>query len=240
LYYAVECPAFFLLKAETGDDDENMQSQTYPKRIGNDRILLKGDRLIVCSIVDMEEWRVQQIRKIGICIDDELWQLTEKQYRAKNHVRYFLAPWPEFEKEIPGRIIRYDEEYVRARDEAAKKRKIEAVVGPILSLFKPLVGFLPSRLKSRLEEKCGVPARNATFMSIICELVAFFVAGAFLLIFTFGSMEAPQLALYIPFFVMLVLMLFIDIAMRYHSYLREDLSPWGMFEWIIPGRKKRQ
>jgi hypothetical protein len=216
-----------------------MHNQTYPKRIGNDRILRKGDRLIVCSTVDMREWQVQQIRKTGILIDDEIWQLSEKRHTSKKQVRYFLDSWPEFEKEIPGRMLRYDEEYVRARDKAEKKRKIEAFVGPMLALFKTLIGFLPSRLKSRLEEKYGVSARNATYISIMCELVAFYVAGAFLLIFTFGSMIAPQLARYIPFFIVLVLVMLADVAMRYDSYLREDLSPWGLFEWIIPRRKKR-
>jgi hypothetical protein len=215
------------------DDDGNMENQTYPRMAGEDRIVRRGEQLIVCSKVDMDEWQVQQTRKTVIYINDEVWCLVGKQYTTTKEVRYLLDPWPEHFKEIPGRIIRYDEEYVRTRNEAEKKRKIEAGVGPILYHLRALIGFLPSRVKSRIEAEFGVPARNATFISIIIELFLFLVLGAFLQIFTYGAMRLPQLSVSIPYFLVPVLVSFADLVMRYHSYLREDASPWGLFEWVV-------
>jgi hypothetical protein len=215
-----------------------MEHQTYPRRVGDDRIKRRGEQLVVCSKVDMDEWQIQQYRKTAIYINDEVWCLVGKQYMAAKEVRYLLDPWPELLKEIPGRRIRYDEEYVKARTEAERKRKIEAGVGPVLHHFKALIGFLPSRVKSRIQASFGVPARNATFISIIIELFLFFVLGAFLQIFTFGAMRQPGLAVYIPVFIVLVPVLFVDLVMRYNSYIREDASPLGVFEWVV--RRKRR
>jgi hypothetical protein len=72
---------------------ENMKNQSYPRRVGDDRIMRRGEQLIVCSKVDMEEWQVQQNRKTAILIDDEVWCLVGKQYKAAKEVRYFLDPW---------------------------------------------------------------------------------------------------------------------------------------------------
>ena len=103
---------------------------SYPQRIGEDRILRKGKQLVVCSKVDMGEWKVREIRKTVIYINDEAWCLVAKQFSAKEEVRYILDPWPDIASEIPGRIIRYDEEYVSARDNAVKKMRLEARIGP--------------------------------------------------------------------------------------------------------------
>jgi hypothetical protein len=212
-----------------------MDSPKYPMRIGEDRIVCKGENLLVCSKFDMEEWQVQELRKTGIYINDELWHLAGKQ-TAEKEIRYLLAPWPEYHKEIPGRIIRYNEDYVKARDAAEKKKQIEEGVGPILYHFRVIIGFLPSGLKSRLESDFGVPARNATLLSIILEFFLFLLLGAFLQIFAYGAMGQMQLVESIPFFIVPVLVLLFDLIMRYHSYLHEDASPWGFLEWLIRRR----
>ncbi len=201
--------------------------------MGDDRIARRGEQLVVCSKVDMDEWQIQQNRKTAIYINDEVWCLVGKQYTAAKEVRYLLDPWPEPLREIPGRRIRYDEEYVNARTEAEKKRKLGAVASPVLYHFRALIGFLPSRVKSTIEVNFGVPARNATFISIIIELLLFFVLGAFLQIFTYGAMRQPELVVFIPVFIVLGPVLFLDLVIRYNSYIREDASPLGVFEWVI-------
>ena len=209
-----------------------MTIQPFPRRIGSDTLLRKGDQLIVCSRADMDEWQIRQTRKTIIQINGEDWCLVGKQYTAAKEVRYFLDPWPDLIKEIPGRRIRYDEEYVRARNEAMNKRRLESRIGPILHYLKPLIGFLPSCVKLRIESDFGIPARNATFMSIIVELLLFFMLGAFVQIFTYGAMQAPALVVFIPTFIVPVPILFADLVMRYSSYLREDASPLGLLEWV--------
>jgi hypothetical protein len=202
-------------------------------RVGDDRVVRRGKQLVVHSNVDMEEWQIQQTRKTAIYIHDEAWCLVEKQYAPANKVRYLLDPWPENLHQIPGRRIWYDEEYVRSRNEAQRKRRIEKGVGPVLYHLRAFIGLLPSRTKSRIEADFGVPARKATFLSIILELMALFMLGAMLLIFVIGAMIHPLLVFSIPIFIVLVISISLDLIMRYHSYLRDDASPWGLFEWGV-------
>jgi hypothetical protein len=202
-------------------------------RVGDDMVLRKGEQLIICSKSDMDEWQIQQTRKTAIYVDDEVWCLVEKRRTATKEVRYMLEPWPDHLHQIPGRRITYNEDYVKTRNEAQRKRRIEAGIGPVLYFFRAFIGFLPSGLKSRLESEFGVPARNATFLSIIVELLLFFLLGALLQIFVYGSMRHPALVIYVPTFIALVVPVFSDVVMRYHSYLRDDASPWGSFEWLV-------
>jgi hypothetical protein len=199
----------------------------------------RGDQIIVCSQVDMDEWQIRENRKTAIFIDDEVWCLVEKQFTDDKEVRYILDPWPDYARHIPGRRIRYDEEYVRACRELDEKRKFENRYGPVLSLFKWIIGFLPSRMKASIEEKFGVPARNATFISIIVELYLFFAVGALLLIFTVVNFHFQASVFSIPSLIRLVIILSLDLVMRYDSYIRGDASPPGFWEWFFRFLYKR-
>jgi hypothetical protein len=46
-------------------------------------------------------------------------------------------------------------------------------------------------------------------------------------------MSQPELVVFIPVFIVLVPVLFVDLVMRYNSYMREDASPLGVFEWVV-------
>jgi len=200
--------------------------------MGHDRIFRRGDQLIVCSESDMDDWQVQHTRRTAIYLDGAIWCLVGKQSTDTKELLYFLDPWPDHGREIPGRRICYDEAYVQARDAAAKRRRIEEGLGPLLYHSRALIGFLPSQTKSRIEAGFGVPARNATFLSLIIEVMLFFVLGAYLQIFVYGSMRDPALVVYIPSLILAVPALLIDLIFRYGSYLHEDVSPLGIFEWI--------
>jgi hypothetical protein len=215
-----------------------MQAHKYPKKTGSDWILRKEDRLIICSKTNMKDWQIGSLRKMILSIDGELWQLTEKRQLAGKEFRYYLDPWEDSHKEIPGHIILYDKAYVEARDEAEKKRRKSAPLGFLLHIIPPLIGFLPSSIKAGIEAKFGISARSSTLGSIIIELVIFFIMGAFLQIFVYASMRAPQLVVFVPFFITVVPILLLDLIMRYHSYLREDTNPWGFYEWLLRRRKK--
>jgi hypothetical protein len=210
-----------------------MENQTYPRKVGDDLVTRRGEQLVVCSKVDMDDWQIQQNRKTVIYINDETWCVVGKEYSDTKSVRYLLDPWPEPLKEIPGRRIRYNEEYVKARNEAEERKKKEDAYSPILHHLRAFIGFLPSRVKSRIEADYGIPARSATIVSIVFELLLFFLSGAFLQIFTYGTMGAFELVVFVPTFIISTLALLIDLVMRYRSYLREDLYPLGAFEWLI-------
>ena len=131
---------------------DNMKNHPYPRKVGEDRILRRGDQLVVCSKMDMDEWEIRENRKTAIFIGDEVWCLVEKQFTDNREVRYILDPWPDYLRQIPGRKIRYGEKYVRDCRELDKKRKIEDRYGSFLNFFKWFIGFLPSRMKSSIEE----------------------------------------------------------------------------------------
>jgi len=221
-----------------------MDDCAYPRNVGRDVILRKGEQLVVCSKMDMDEWEVGDMRKTAIYINDEYWFIIGKQFSSTGEVRYLLDPWHDAMREIPRRVIRYDENYVSARDEVEKARRLESSIYPILHILRGLIGFLPSGVKGKIEDKFGVSARGATIISIFIELLLFFVLCVWL-IYAFGVFYASQqgrfiyaaavieaLYKYIPAFLLPPLILLIDIAMRYGSYLREEVNPLGAFEWV--------
>lgn len=210
-----------------------MAIQSFPRKVGSDTLLRKGDRLIVCSRTDMDEWQLQQTRKTVIQIAGEDWTLAGKQFTPAKEIHYLLEPWPKFTGEIPGRWIAYDESYVRARDEAARNTKIEILIGPVLYHGRAVTGFLPSKIKARIEKRFGISARSSTLISLVVELLAFFLIGAFLQVFAYASMHVPMLVFDIPAYIVLVPILLLDLIIRYGSYLRDDPSPLGVLEWIV-------
>jgi hypothetical protein len=188
----------------------------------------------------MDEWEVQDKRKTVVYINNEAWRLVGEQFYAKNEVRYLLEPWPDAMREIPGRVIRYGEKYVKSRDEAFKKMRLESWTYPIFYVLSPLIGLLPSPVKSQIESIFGLSARDATLASLFIELLLIFSSVALFVLITATAADQakdPNMV-YIAVLnnvlheIVLVLILIIDLAIRYSSYLRDDRSPLGAFEWI--------
>ena len=104
---------------------------------------------------------------------------------------------------------------------------LENRIGYVLYHMRFLIGFLPSGTKARIETNFGVSARDATMISIVIELMLFFAStGLWLLV---SSITA---------FMVFTTILFTDIVMRYDSYLRDERSPLGLFEWVWRMLKK--
>jgi hypothetical protein len=205
---------------------EHMKSQLYPRQVGEDRILRHGEQLVVCSKVDMDGWRVQETRKTAIIIDDEVWCLVGKQNTDNKEIHYILEPYSDYLSQLPGRRIRYDEEYVRACKEADEKKKIEERSDTFLYPFRGLIGFLPSYRKAAIEKKFGLPARNATIASIMIEFYILVLLGFFWWVFI---LVGP--VVYLAY--LSVIVLFVDIIFRYGSYFRDDAIQYGFLEWFF-------
>jgi hypothetical protein len=205
---------------------EHMKNHAYPSRMGEDRILRRGEQLVICSKVDMDEWQVQGTRKTAVIIEDDVWCLVGKEFTDSKEVHYILEPYSDYLSQLPGRRIRYDEEYVRICKGADDKKKIEARSDTFLYPFRAFIGFLSSQRKAAIEKKFSIPARNATFASILIEFYVLAVLGFFWWVFALLG------AIVIPVY-LAVLVLFIDIIFRYGSYLREDASPLGFLEWLF-------
>ena len=77
-----------------------MKAHSYPRKVGEDRIVRRGGQLIVCSQVVMDEWEIRENRKTAIFIDGEVWCLVEKQFMDNKEVRYILDPWPDYGRRI--------------------------------------------------------------------------------------------------------------------------------------------
>ena len=108
--------------------------------------------------------------------------------------------------------------------------------------LKPLIGLMPSAAKLRIEAEFGISARSATFFSLWLEVCIFLGLGVLVSAFAYAGMYAlaasgtivgPYLLLGL---IVVEAALLIDLIMRYSSYLQEDLSPCGFYEWILPRR----
>jgi len=202
-------------------------------RFGDDRVYRRGENLIVHSVAENPDWEVREYRKIAILIGDDVWCVSSKETAGKHGVRYTLDPWPDHLHQIAGRKIRYDAEYVRKRDEAGKQNRRRNAISLIVVHFGLLIGFLPSGIKTYIDEEFGISSRSASFASIILELFIFFAVGALNFIFSFVGFYG--IALFkIDLVVVLSLsqlILFADLIMRYGSYLKESSSPLGFCEW---------
>ena len=86
---------------------------------GTDRIVPRGDKLVVYSSVDMHDWQVRRYRRPAIIVDGVTYFVAKKEAGENKEVRYVLEPWPENFRDLAGRRIHYDEEYVRVRDAPA-------------------------------------------------------------------------------------------------------------------------
>jgi hypothetical protein len=215
-----------------------------PKSCGRDRIFRHGNRLIIIAAADMPEWEVRKNRKIAILVGTTIWWIAGKEGSGRGSVRYTLEPWDEYLNQIPGRTIRYDAEYVGQRDEDLKSRSICKRRSDALVLLKPLIGFLPSKIKVRIEDRYDISARSATFVSLFVQLLVFFGLGAGVEIFAFaglrGAIQGMDAGLaFLACAIPLLLVLLADMMMRYHNYLSETRSPYGFCEWIIRPRRKR-
>ena len=79
------------------------------------------------------------------------------------------------------------------------------------------------------------------------ELFGFFAVGALTVIYGLAGMytvaqapdSRPLLLGNVEFYMALTILMMIDLPIRYGSCLREDSSPWGFCEWVIPRRRRK-
>jgi hypothetical protein len=198
----------------------------------------KGEKLVVFSAADMPDWVVRERRQTGIIILDIVWRLADKRPFGRKGMRYLLEPWPEIVHHLPGRIIRYDADYVRRRDEKIRSRRKLIWLAPILPLFKPIIGLLPSEVKMWIECRFGISARSATFFSLWIELSLFFLFGVLQWVTLYTGLQTmAESQTFAPVarggVIAAILILAADMAMRYDSYIAEHPSPYGLFEWLF-------
>jgi len=202
---------------------------------GNDRVYRRGENLIVRSATENPYWEVREYRKIAVLIGDDVWCVSSKETVGKHSVRYTLDPWPEHLHQIAGRKFRYDAEYVRKRDEAEKQKRRRNLIAFMLLHFRLLIGFLPSCIKIYIDEEFGISARSASLASIVLEFFIFIAVGVLTFIFSivgFYSVQFFKINLVVVL-IMSMMVLSMDLVIRYGSYLRENSMPPGFCEWAF-------
>jgi hypothetical protein len=217
--------------------DTMLKEDNIPKpdlTVGGDSVLFKDGEVVIYSSYDMEDWKVTKYRKAAIFFKDKKYFLTRKSKLEDGTFRYKLKEWPEDHVDLPSKSIVYDEEYVAERDTIHIKVERIKKISLLMKIIYPLLGFLPSRLKERLQDKYGVDPVNTTGFSLFIEyLFAALVSCLYVIqLFTRGL---PSWFDYSPTVVILVVL---DAVIRWHDLLGEAASPYGFYEWIFKLRLK--
>ena len=134
--------------------------------------------------------------------------------------------------DAPGLEIDYGPEYVRLRDAAVGVERRRDLGGGLLHLLSPLVGFLGSGTKRRLEASYGVDPVAATRRSIYLEVLFLLGSGALISIGLMVSALGKGSPWPVRPFVLGFLFTALDALMRYDRLLNEERYPPGLFQWL--------
>ena len=212
-------------------------------RIGRDRVEVRGDTLTVITPVHhMEGWQVSRYRAAVIHFDGHTWRVTKHTIGADRLSRYELARWEPSNEELTGPQIDYSPDDVALRDFSLEQGRRRGRVTLILNLMGPLTGFLPARIKDRLETRYGIDPVASTKASVLIQGLLAFVG---LTIAPFSQI----VRLYgLPggFTMLLVLavtaVLGVDAVVRWSQVLDEVRPPPGFYEWLLsrPAERPRR
>lgn len=203
------------------------RSDVYSRSVGSDYVTREGDYLVIYSSADMPDWYAREYRKQAIFFEGLRFYVAEKTIIGGGEFRYALAPWPEDLQDMPSRVIQYDENYVRARDRALRQMRKDQYWESILFLIKPLIGFLPSSYKLKLQGKYGIDPEQATAYSLWIEYMVLFVHGALLVIGSFTT-------IFSMFYLLGVIFLILpDVLARYSNSLKDEKPHYGFYEWLF-------
>lgn len=190
-----------------------------------DRMQRQGDRIIIESRVDMPDWEVRAYRRTRILIEGQPYYVSHRAKRGRWWC-YTLLPWPEDNRDLPGRLVHYDDVYRASRDNVLRQR-IHARIGYLLLwTVLPLIGFLWSRPKAFLAQQYSVDPVRATELSLYLSYSIVVVCMAFSLIGLVTG--ALPLKLLIP----PILVLGVDALMRWDRVQR-DQPMIGFYEWLL-------
>jgi hypothetical protein len=211
------------------------------EKLGSDRVLARGPRVIVLSRADMPDWEVRSFRRATVRFRGEDYFVAVKERHPEGGFRYVLERWPDGSSEIGGAVIDYDEGYVTARDGERRARVAARGVQTALAPFSPLIGFLPDAVKRRLADRYGISEQRATEQSLWLEAMLVLACGALLSIEKFGGVygsafgvgEIPWLAGASATATVALVLMAPDLVVRYARILGESERSYGFWEWLF-------
>jgi len=208
------------------------------QRVGPDRVLLRGDRLIIESPIEIDGWEVRRHRRLLVRYAGRGFTPRRIERTTHGSVRYELAPWSPVPLEIPGAEVEYGIDFVERRDSAAASRRRRERAGFVLNLLSPLVGLLGARLKGSIEEQFGIDATAATERCVMIEALSIAPALAMVVIELVASGIAGQpVGLPVRPCAALALVFGLDVLMRWDRLLAEEHPPPGFYEWAWRWRR---
>lgn len=201
-------------------------------RIGPDRVLVGGDRLVIESPVDMEYWEVRTYRHTMIGFAGRCWRIVRTGTGSNKAFRYELEPWTPSPAELTGPTCDYGPAFVERRDRESADRRRRHMVGVFLVLVLPLIGVLGSATKRRIEARHAIRAIAATRASLYVEGVMMLASATLLVI---GSM-VTVLGYPAPWplgpLALGALILSPDLLFRYDRLVCEEQYPPGFYQWL--------
>ncbi len=219
-----------------GREGNPIESARVVQRIGSDHVTREGKRLLITTHAPMEDWAIRPYHRHRITFEGTPYALVDKRTEG-SQVRYVLEPWDD-PNEPPAKEWTYDEAYVNDRDARRKKDVTAAGVRPLVSALNPLIGFLPSPVKRRLDVRNGICARHATLCSLAIEGMSALLLVGFLTVLMFVNAfctAAKHVGLQIDYLTpaIALVLLSADAFIRFDRWLRDDPYPPGFYEWPV-------
>lgn len=205
---------------------------------GDDRLYAEPEGLQVVARHPMPDWRKKDHRKTSVLVGDSRFFVAEAARDGRGRFVYHLRPWRDDDPDIPGHQCRYTAEFVRERDEWIRRGRHSIVYSFLVWLAAPIVGWLPSPLQTRLEDRFGLDARVAVRYSLLLQaglLVVLFIRGVLSLA---GRGRAVPTLVGISLEWLLFVVLAADAVLRMIPLLERRSDPPGLFEWLWRRRRR--
>jgi hypothetical protein len=206
--------------------------------VGVDRVLSTDDgALVVHAAHEMPDWRITRYRKAAVVYREQVYFIEAKTPLPAGGCRYLLKPWPHDANDPAGLTIHYDQDYVRERDALRlRQAQLEGEAG-VLLLLTPLLGFLPSTVKLRLNDRYGIHPLEITTYSVFIEAMVGLCAAVIIVIDLFTGIYGAHAFVGLMRGVVAVLCVAaVDGSVRYHVVLGGGMRQYGFGEWIFRWR----
>jgi len=181
----------------------------------------------------MPDWRVSAFRRTAVqYLGIRYAVAAHREEKAGQHV-YTLEPWPDELGDRPGREIDYDDAYVDARERIHRAVRTSAGLALVALPFVPVIGLLPSALKTKLHGVIAVHPNTAVRASIFLEYMIGIVAGVLGAIHMMTGRTDLTAELANAFWLAPVFL--IDAMLRSNCAQDEAARQYGFYEWLIFG-----
>jgi hypothetical protein len=208
-----------------------------------DRVWVEGEDRIVVAARALPDWQVTNFRRTAVVFREETYYVAEILSKdpgrpAPQHdrgFRYRLTPWPETLKERPARTIVYNSAEVERREREHRSvivRGFESV--SVMSLcvpIYPLLGLLPSPIKTAIENRFYISALTTTRWSLRIE----YWLGLLSAVAGFASVIAPVPVHPGPIWLAPVLSVtcLADYFARWDRVNERERVHYGFLEWLV-------